>query len=457
MSVLAEIVARKRVDLVERKAKRSLESFRAGVRPSTKSLAEALAKPGLRFICECKKASPSEGLIRPDFDPADIARIYRPFADGVSVLTDTPYFQGDFTHLDVVRRELGQPILCKDFIVDPYQIYEARALGADVVLLMMSVLDDADYRVCAAVAEELAMDILTEVHDEDELERALSLGAKIIGINNRDLKTLKIDLATTRRLAPKIPRDRRIVCESGIRSRADIEAVSDLVDGFLVGSHLMKSARLDLSLRELIFGPVKVCGLTSVADRDAAYAAGASRGGLIFAPASPRAVDRDKARLIATDTPLPLVGVFVDAPVAQVAEYAGELALSAVQLHGEESAAYITSLRGLLPASCAIWKAVRIRDRIPSIREFGADRLLLDTYREGQVGGTGERFDWALLKQHPERDRYILAGGLNPSNIAEASALGCYGLDVNSGVESAPGIKDSTLLRQLFSALRGEV
>lgn len=456
MSVLAEIVARKRVDVAARKAFRPLVDVLREARPTTRKLGEALAKPGLRFIFECKKASPSEGLIRPDFDPGAIADVYRDVADAISVLTDSPYFQGSFAHLREVRARVDVPILCKDFVVDPYQVVEARMQGADAVLLMLSVLDDATYRVCAEQAAALNMDVLTEVHDEAELERALALGAAIIGINNRDLKTLRIDLQTTRRLAPRIPKDRIVVCESGIRSRADIDAVSPFVDGFLVGSQLMKAPRLDLAVRELIHGKIKICALTSRAALESAYRAGASMGGLIFAKESPRAISLETAKAMAADSPLPLVGVFVNAPVIAVADHVRELQLTAVQLHGEETAAYIAQLRQRLPETCEIWKAIRVQEGIPLLETFGADRLLLDGFKAGERGGTGVRFDWSLLADYPARERVIVAGGLGPDSVRAAHALGVYALDVNSGVESAPGIKDENQLRRLFAALREE-
>ncbi|MBI2379368.1 MAG: bifunctional indole-3-glycerol-phosphate synthase TrpC/phosphoribosylanthranilate isomerase TrpF [Gammaproteobacteria bacterium] len=455
-SVLQAIVTRKRADVAARRAALPLSELLKSVQPTARSLAEGLAKPGTGFILECKKASPSEGVLRADYDPAAIARVYEPFAAGISVLCDGPYFQGGFEHLRAVRAAVDTPILCKDFVVEPYQVVEARYHGADAVLLMLSVLGDGEYRECAAAARDLGMDILTEVHDEAELDRAIALDAKIIGINNRDLKTLTIDLGTTARLAAKIPTGRLIVCESGIRSHGDVRAVADCVDGFLVGSHLMKAEALDLALRRLVFGCVKVCGLRDAASIRMTYAAGASYGGLIFAPGSPRRVDFEQAKLLAKQSPLPLVGVFVDAPLRQVAEYAEALDLAAVQLHGSESPDYVRVLRGLLATDREIWKALRIADERPDLSAYPVDRFLLDTYRPDAVGGTGACFDWSLLEGLKDKSRVILAGGLNPDNIRAAAALGVHALDVNSGVEAAPGVKDEQKLRRVFAALRGE-
>lgn len=454
MSILADIVARKRIDVAERK-RQSPAGALAQIGPSVRSLERVLRLPGPRFIFECKKASPSEGVICPHYDPAAIAVAYREVADAISVLTDAPYFHGSFEHLRTVRARVEQPILCKDFVVDPFQVREARAAGADAVLLMLSVLSDAEYRDCAAVAEELAMGVLTEVRDEIEVSRAVSLGARIIGINNRNLDTLQVDPATTARLAPLIPRDRVIVCESGMRSRADLDAVCGYVDAFLVGSHLMKSARLDLATRELMYGRVKVCGLTTPAQARLAYDAGASLGGVIFARESKRCVDIGTACAIAADSPLPLVGVFVNEAPEHIAELASELGLHAVQLHGEEETAEIDLLRRSLPEHCEIWKATRVRERLPDFSEPDVDRWLLDGFVPGMRGGTGERFDWRMLEDCRRKDRIVLAGGIDRNTARRAQAIGCHALDVNSGVESVPGVKDETMMRQLFATLRG--
>lgn len=456
MSVLAEILARKRIDVAARRVALPLAQLQAHVEPTKRRLGAALRQPGRRFILECKRVSPSTGNLRPDLDSIAIADAYSGVADAISVLTDTPYFGGSFADLAAVRARCDVPILCKDFVLDPYQVFEARAAGADAVLLMLSVLDDAGWRACAEAAASLGMDVLTEVHDEAELDRALGLGAAIIGINNRDLATLRVDLATTARLAPRVPRERVIVCESGIRTRADIDAVAAHVDAFLVGTHLMQAPRVDLAARELVFGRVKVCGLTSAADARLAYTAGASFGGVIFATESPRCIDTARAAEIAASSPLPLVGVFrigtdVDDDNARIAALAASLSLVAVQLHGDASTHAIDALRALLPTGCEIWKALHAPERIPDIDATGADRLVLD----GPRGGSGVGFRWRVLDECAQRERIIVAGGIGPDNARAAQALGAYAIDLNSGVESAPGIKDATKLRRVFAALRG--
>ncbi|MGH8272730.1 MAG: bifunctional indole-3-glycerol-phosphate synthase TrpC/phosphoribosylanthranilate isomerase TrpF [Gammaproteobacteria bacterium] len=446
---LAEILAAKR-----RRLERALpgESPHCTGRRGPK-LAEALSRPWPGFILECKAASPSVGVLIADYDPAQLAGAYDGIADAVSVLTEPEFFGGDLTHLARVREHIDVPILRKDFILGPDEVREARAYGADAVLLMLSVLNDDTWQQCFEAAAGLGMDVLTEVHDEQELERALVLEAPIVGINNRNLKTLAVDLAVTERLAPRIPPGHRVVCESGIGTRADILRLAPLVDGFLIGTRLSRYGRPGHAARELASGRVKVCGLTRPDDARAAWRAGAVMGGLNFAPDSPRRIDEATARRVQAAAPLDWVGVFRNQPVAEVAALARTLTLGIVQLHGIEDSAYGSELRAVLPVDCEIWKAVPGRAPLPDPKSFGADRLLLDSGRGGRLGGSGIAFDAAALSG-ADLSNVILAGGITPDNMGAAAGLGPWMLDVNSGVESAPGRKDEKRLRELFTCLR---
>ncbi len=455
---LEAILERKRADVAHRKAAAPLESFAEGLERSQRSLEAALRRPRTGFICECKRSSPSQGAIRTHFDPAAIARSYAPFADAISVLCDEPFFGGRLEYLSVVHGETDVPVLCKDFVVDPYQVFEARRYGADAILLMLSVLDDATYGRCFEAARKLGMDVLTEVHDAAELERALAHPCRppIIGVNNRNLKTLEVDLSVTERLAPRVPDDRVVVAESGVTSHRDTLRLRPHCDAFLVGTALMGADDLDRAVRELVFGPVKTCGLTRPADARTAFKAGASLGGLIFVDESPRAVGLARAREVREASALGFVGVFVNAEIDDVASTAGELGLDAVQLHGDEDDDYVTKLRARLSAGTEIWKAVRVADRVPSGALSRADRVLLDTFDPDKRGGTGQTFDWALLADaDAPAERVVLSGGLKPENAERADHIGAGLLDVNSGVESAPGVKDRERLEDFFAALRG--
>jgi indole-3-glycerol phosphate synthase/phosphoribosylanthranilate isomerase len=418
-----------------------------------RGLADALSRAGPAFILECKAASPSAGPLIENYDPAALASRYANVADAVSVLTEPEFFGGDLWHLAQVRATTNVPILRKDFILGPEEVREARAFGADAVLLMLSVLDDAGWRTCFDQCRALGMDALTEVHDASELERALALGAPIIGINNRNLKTLEVDLAVTERLASRIPSDRLVVSESGIAGRADVVRLAPRVDGFLIGTRLSRGGQPARTARELAFGRFKVCGLTRPEDAAAAWEAGAVLGGLIFATDSPRCIDEAAARRVQAAAPLDWVGVFRDQPVGELAALTKSLSLFAVQLHGAEDAAYIHALRDKLPSDCAILKAVSARAPLPTVTECGADRLLLDTGREGKLGGSGIPFDAAAL-DGADLSQCVLAGGIAPENAAAAAKLQAWALDVNSGVEAAPGIKDATRLQALGQALR---
>ncbi len=450
-TILDKIVADKEIWLHERMAQQPLESFQASLTPSDRSFYEALSSKPTKFILECKKASPSKGLIRPDFDLPLIAGAYKHYAAAISVLTDEKYFQGDFAFLPQVRELVTQPVLCKDFVIDPYQIYLARHYQGDAVLLMLSVLDDNEYRLLAEVAHSLNMGVLTEVSNHEELERAIALNAKVIGINNRNLRDLSITLERTPELAALIPDDRIVISESGIYNNQQVRALSKHANGFLVGSSLMSQDDVDAACRKLILGDNKVCGLTREQDVVAAQQAGAIYGGLIFAEKSPRFVSDAQASKLVKAAPLKFVGVFVNEAVKRIVALAESLNLSAVQLHGDEDAAYIDKLRRQLPESVAIWKAIGVSEQVESAPE-NADCLLFDTKVGQQSGGTGEVFDWSLVAD--KLDKAMLAGGLNPDNAALAADQGALGLDFNSGLESAPGEKDADKINQAFSALR---
>ena len=451
--VLGEIVARKRRDVAARLRGRDLVDLRAAAEPTHRSLRAALAKPGARFIMEVKRASPSQGALRQGVDPAAIARAYRGAADAVSVLTDAPYFGGSLEDLSAVRGVLDGPILAKDFVVDLRQVPEARIAGADAVLVMLSVLDDAEARAVMEEARRLGMDVLVEAHDDAEVRRAVALEAPIVGINNRDLKTLTIDLATTERLAHLVPEGVVLVAESGIETRADVARLAPHADAFLVGSSLMRAADPAVAARALAFGRVKVCGLTDAADARLAADAGAAFAGLIMVPGTPRALSVAQAEAVAEGLAIPKVGVFRNAKPLEVAQAAQALGLAAVQLHGEEDAAYIRGLRALLPEGVEIWAAAAVGESLAEPRA-GADRTVFDTAVNGRSGGTGTAFDWSRLAGQPELAEGLLAGGLRPDNAAAAARVGAWALDVSSGVEAAPGRKDPAKLAAFFDALR---
>jgi indole-3-glycerol phosphate synthase len=247
--ILKRILAHKAEEVRARAAARPLPEVRAAAeragapRGFAAALEARLAVGRPAVIAEIKRASPSKGVLRADFDPADIARRYaRAGAACLSVLTDAAFFQGADEHLVAARAACALPVLRKDFLIEEYQLYEARALGADGILLIAAALDEARLRALAALARELGLDVLVEVHDEAELERALALGTRLVGINNRDLRRFTVDLETTLALLPKIPPDRIVVTESGILTPADVERLrAHGVQAFLVGEAFMRA------------------------------------------------------------------------------------------------------------------------------------------------------------------------------------------------------------------------
>ncbi|MDM3886338.1 indole-3-glycerol phosphate synthase TrpC [Pseudomonas sp. BCRC 81390] len=261
-TVLERIIARKFQEVAERSARVSLAELEAlakvadAPRGFAKALIEQAGRKQPAVIAEIKKASPSKGVIREHFVPAEIAVSYeKGGATCLSVLTDVDYFQGADEYLQQARTAVSLPVIRKDFMVDPYQIVEARALGADCVLLIVAALDDVKMAELAATAKDVGLDVLVEVHDGDELERALKiLDTPLVGVNNRNLHTFEVSLEATLDLLPRIPRDRLVVTESGILNRADVELMEiNEVYSFLVGEAFMRAEQPGLELQRLFF------------------------------------------------------------------------------------------------------------------------------------------------------------------------------------------------------------
>jgi len=467
-NILDKIVANRRIEINALKKTKPLTSFIDELSPTTKDMYAALRrtneKPEAGFILECKKASPSKGLIRPNFDVKAICQTYDKYAAAISVLTDEKYFQGNFDYLKLVTETVSCPVLNKDFFIDTYQIYLARHYGADAILLMLSVLSDDEYLELASVAEQYNLAILTEISTTDEHDRAIKLNAKMIGINNRNLRDLSTDISRTFDFAPTLPNDRIVISESGIYNNAQVRELAPAVDGFLVGSSLMAMDNnvhndIDLACRKLIYGNNKVCGLTAPEYAVAAAKSGARFGGLIFAEKSPRCITKEQALSITnTQSHLDYVGVFVNHKRCEIIDLVKSLNLTAVQLHGDEDEAYIKELKAQLNEhnrdNCEIWQASSVLDNVPELSTQVAHHLL-----DGKSPGSGQSFDWRTLADSEQDLSYsLLAGGLNSNNInlalAQLTNLDLFGLDINSGVETSPGIKSSEKLNQVFSQIR---
>lgn len=263
VDILDKIKAYKLDEIEARKAKTSLDELKAQIHDADDKVRnfiaslETHAHEGYALIAEIKKASPSKGVIREDFSPEDHARAYEAAgAACLSVLTDYPSFQGKEDYLIAARNAVKLPVLRKDFMFDIYQIYESRAIGADCILLIMAALEDGEAAALEAVAFELGMSVLIEVHNEEEIERAALLNSNLIGINNRDLRSFKTDIETTRNLMPYIPADTVIVSESGLNTPDDLRQCAEWgVRNFLIGESLMREPNVELATKKLLANP----------------------------------------------------------------------------------------------------------------------------------------------------------------------------------------------------------
>ena len=424
----------------------------------------ALRQQDFNFICEVKKASPSKGIIAEHFPYLDIAKEYEVAgAAAISVLTEPDFFKGDKKYLQEIASTVKIPVLRKDFIIDEYQIYQAKVWGASAILLICACLDVPTLTRFRELADSLGLSSLVEAHDEKEVQMAIDCGARIIGVNNRNLKDFTVDVQNSVRLRNLVQDDVIFVSESGLETPEDIQVLRDNNIGVaLMGETFMRSPNKVEKLAYL-YGPtyytpkVKMCGSSKVETIPAIVDAKPDYMGLVFAP-SKRQVTVDQAKILVeelhrgyakkygSDTEhdkngtIKTVGVFVNETVENLVTIANEANLDAVQLHGDEDEAFIQSLKER--TNVEVWKAVQIRSAadVEKWIDSSADMLLFDAYHKDERGGTGEVFDWSSLDAF-ERP-FMLAGGIDSTNVARAiRTVRPYGIDISSGIETN-GVKD---------------
>ena len=436
----------------------------------------ALRQQDFNFICEVKKASPSKGIIAEHFPYLDIAKEYEVAgAAAISVLTEPDFFKGDKKYLQEIASTVKIPVLRKDFIIDEYQIYQAKVWGASAILLICACLDVPMLTKFRELADSLGLSSLVEAHDEHEVQMAIDCGARIIGVNNRNLKDFTVDVQNSVRLRNLVQDDVIFVSESGLETPEDIQVLRDNNIGVaLMGETFMRSPNKVEKLAYL-YGPtyytpkVKMCGISKVETIPAVVEAKPDYMGLVFAP-SKRQVTVDQAKILVeelhrgyakkygSDTEhdkndtIKTVGVFVNETVDNLVTIANEANLDAVQLHGDEDETFIQSLKER--TNVEVWKAVQIRSAADAEAwiDSSADMLLFDAYHKDERGGTGEVFDWSCLDEF-ERP-FMLAGGIDSTNVARAiRTVRPYGIDISSGIET-DGVKDDEKIKAFTNIVR---
>lgn len=436
----------------------------------------ALRQQDFNFICEVKKASPSKGIIAEHFPYLDIAKEYEVAgAAAISVLTEPDFFKGNKKYLQEIASAVKIPVLRKDFIIDEYQIYQAKVWGASAILLICACLDVPMLTKFRELADSLGLSSLVEAHDEHEVQMAIDCGARIIGVNNRNLKDFTVDVQNSVRLRNLVQDDVIFVSESGLETPEDIQVLRDNNIGVaLMGETFMRSPNKVEKLAYL-YGPtyytlkVKMCGISKVETIPAVVEAKPDYMGLVFAP-SKRQVTVDQAKTLVEELhkqytkrynngaeqsnnhEIKTVGVFVNETLDNLVSIATEANLDVVQLHGDEDEAFIQSLKGR--TNVEIWKAVQIRSAADAEAwiDSSADMLLFDAYHKDERGGTGEVFDWSCLDEF-ERP-FMLAGGIDSTNVARAiRTVRSYGIDISSGIETE-GVKDDEKIKAFTNIVR---
>jgi indole-3-glycerol phosphate synthase len=413
-------------------------------------------------IAECKRRSPSRGVIRADYDAVSIARGYAAAgAAAMSVLTEPTFFDGSLEDLHAVREAVPTPLLRKDFIVSEYQLFEALANGADAVLLIVAALSPRELQDLSRRAAALGLDVLVEVHSAGELAIAGDAGAAIIGVNNRNLRTLEVDVHASETLVARMPPGAVAVSESGLKTAGDLSRLSALgYHAFLIGERFMAAEDPGAALGMLLSAAsapvpstavaVKICGITRVEDAQMAVSLGAAAVGFIMWPGSPRFVEPERVRAIVDALPPAVmkVGVFVNQSSDFVNDVVERAGLTHVQLHGDETPEQAAAIKR------PVIKATSLSN-VGSLDDWPADTTwLVDAHDPVRRGGTGKSGDWPAAAALARSRRVWLAGGLTPDNVGRAIAeVAPFGVDVSSGVEQAPGVKDHNRLKSLFEAV----
>lgn len=484
--ILDKIIEATKIRVAQEKQVESPESVKAAALalPSDTGFPfeAALRQQDFNFICEVKKASPSKGIIAEHFPYLEIAKEYEVAgAAAISVLTEPDFFKGDKKYLQEIASTVKIPVLRKDFIIDEYQIYQAKVWGASAILLICACLDVPTLTKFREIADSLGLSSLVEAHDEAEVQMAIDCGARIIGVNNRNLKDFTVDVQNSVRLRNLVQDDVIFVSESGLETPEDIQVLRDNNIGVaLMGETFMRSPNKVEKLAYLYgstyYTPkVKMCGISKIETIPAVIEANPDYMGLVFAP-SKRQVTVDQAKTLVEELhkqyanrynrdaeqysnqtlihqeSIKTVGVFVNETVESLLKIAKEVKLDVIQLHGDEDESFIQTLKE--QSNVEVWKAVQVRSAADAEAwiDSSADMLLFDAYHKDERGGMGEVFDWSCLDEF-ERP-FMLAGGIDSTNVARAiRTVRPYGIDISSGIETE-GVKDDEKIKAFTNIVR---
>ena len=465
MKFLEKMRMVKEAEISAAKKQLPLAKIKKNIKKASHSFAKALRrKNGIALIAEFKKSSPSAGSINSKAGLEKFAKLFGKYADAISILTEKKFFSGKTDFTRTAKRFTSKPVLRKDFIIDAYQVYEARYYRADAVLLIANMLPEKKLRELTALTESLGMDALVECDDASSLRKALASGSELIGINNRNLNTMEEDFSKTRRLAKIIPASKRkkmiLVSESSISTRKQVESLKGVADAVLVGTSIMNAPVPEVKLKELTGKTlIKFCGTTSKKDALGAVKLGADLIGLNFYKKSPRFVTAAGARKIADAVrgKVLVAGVFVNMEKSGVKKIAKAVGLNVLQFSGNETPAYVKSFKSFgLP----VIKAIHVRDAhsVSRAAKYDADFVMLDSFSEGLYGGTGKRIDFGLMGKNKKikGKKVVFSGGLNAENVGRViRQFSPLMVDVCSGIEAKPGRKSFSKMKSFISSVKG--
>lgn len=451
-NTLLQIVEKKRKDLHEQKKALSMDVLKrkaTSIKSESKFKNKLLAATDVAIIAEIKLASPTMPSLGSERDIIQRAIAYeKAGADAISFITEQHYFKGNTTFIPELKTKVSIPILQKDFVIDPYQIYEAKMIGSDAILLIARLVDKAVLKDFVTLSQKIGIEPIVEINDEEDFGKAINTNTSFIAVNARDLETFTIDISKACTLLEKIPEKYIKLGFSGIHTSKEVRRYKKAgAKGVLVGTSLMKTANIDNFIKSLTNADnikVKICGIRTLEAATAAIDSGADYLGFNFVPKSRRYIEPEQALEILKEIrgKIQIVGIFQNADVSVVREIAKLLKLDFVQLHGQEDSEYIKQIDS---------QVIKAINSSSEINDFSVDYFLLDRVQQGE----GEMFNIDMAKAIANKYPVFLAGGLTPQNVSSiVREVQPFGVDVAGGIESN-GIEDIQKIKEFIENTKG--